>query len=139
MLTLSFIVLSSAIFILFLDEFIRLFKKIHSIPGVKLLVPLALASLLVVLYEEGHLRFLLWCQEAFHGLIHFLSKFSPFEKGAVSLTQIVLLVVLAVLPIGCFSLKVKLQKHHQPPHAFTYHLGLALWIIGVVLLSVPSH
>jgi len=136
--TLALVVLSSSILVFFLQEFIRLFKKIVAVPGVKLFLPLVFASLLIEIYEGWGLWLLTWCQAELHQFIHLLSRLAPFERGAVSLMRIVYLFTMASLPVWCFLLKSKLQGRCPSPHMSIYLLGLALWIIGVILLSVPT-
>ncbi len=136
--TIALVVLCSSIVVFFSEEFISLFKKMLAIPGVKLLLPLVIASLFVEMYESWGLWVLARCQAALHQVIYLLSRLVPFETGSVSLMRIVYLFIIASLPVWCFLLKSRLQGRRYPVHPFTYHLGLVLWVMAVILLSVPS-
>lgn len=141
LITMTIVILSSAIFVMFLDEFRRLFKKISSIPGVKLFLPLLLGSWFILTFEEGGLRFLLWAQGLFHRSIQWMSTLTPFHHGSISMVETIHLVFLALLPITCVVLKGHFQKGHRVAQStlLTRYLGLVLWIIGVIMLAVPSY
>lgn len=134
--TLALIVLCSSIIVFFAAEFGNLFTKVFSIPGVKLILPLVLASWLLEIYEGWGLWVLVWCQAMLHRMIHHLTTLIPFQTGAIFFTRMVCLFLLASLPVWIFLLRAK-QKGRHYPQPFTYWLGLVLWIFGVFLLSIP--
>ena len=133
--TISLVVFCASIAVFFAQEFGRVFKKILAIPGAKLLLPLFLASSLIIIYEEiGH-WLLLRVQITLHQLIFKLDTVVPFETGSISLTRIISLFIIGSLPIWVSHWSA-LSKKNQEPHAGTYWIGLVLWIFAAVLLTV---
>ena len=135
LLTLALLVFCSAIFVIFLDEFTGLLKKFFSIPGFKLVIPLIIASLIIEIYEEWGQWLLLWFQKGLHQIVYKFATFMPFEMGAVLIVRILFLFVAAMLPIGISHFRAKRQGCRQP-ESFTFWLGLTLWLIAIILLTV---
>ncbi len=133
--TLAVTVFFGAILVFFSQEFVRLFKKIFSIPGVKLLLPLALASWLIEAYEDWGRWLLLRFQAASHQALHQLATLVPFEAGVISFMRIVYLFLLAGLPLWIYRLRAK-QKGQPRSQFITDRLSLALWIVAAILLTV---
>ncbi len=132
-LSLTIIVFISAIVLAFSQEFTRAVKKALAIPAVKLLIPLALASLLIELYEEwGRWLLLLWRAD-FHELTQKAAQLLPFQAGALQLSRVVALFILAGLPTWIFWLRAKRKGLYSLP-MFSYYIGAMLWIIAVFLL-----
>ena len=135
MLKLALIVFFTSIVAFFAQEFGRMFKKIFAIPGVLLLAPLAVASWLIEVYEDWGIWLLSMFQAEIHQFIHKLSTFVPFETGSISFVRIIYLLLIASIPVWVSRL-IALRKGRCPPQSFTYWLGLVLWIIAVILLTV---
>ncbi len=133
--TLALVVFCSSIVAFFSQEFIRMFKKLFSIPGVKLFLPLAIASLLIEMHEEFGFWVLTWGQLQLHRIINAVARFLPFDTGSVLLVRIVFLFCLAILPVLVFRFGVK-KKGRAQPDVVSYWSGLVLWIIAVILLTV---
>ncbi len=135
--TLALLVFCSAIFVFFSKEFGQFFKKIFSIPGTKLFIPLLFATWLIIAYEPWERLIILWFQTTTHRVIHYVSQFIPLAKWAISLTWILFLLVLACLPVWIAHFRNRKMKH-QGPQPFTYWVGFLLWVIAVILLAVPT-
>ena len=133
--TLALLVFCSAIFVFFLDEFKGLLKKIFSIPGFKLVIPLIIASLVIEAYEAWGQWLLLWFQKGLHQILYKFASFMPFEMGAVLVVRILFLLAAAMLPVGISHFRAKRQGRRQP-ESFTFWLGLTLWLIAIILLTV---
>ncbi len=135
--TLAIVVFCTSIAAFFAQEFGRVFKKMFAIPGVKLVVPLVMASWCIEIYEEWGLWLLLRIQGWLHQFVHQLHALIPFEQGSLPFTKIVYLFFVASLPIWIFQL-ANVRKWHRkrPPH--TYWTGLVLWIIAAILLTLSS-
>ena len=123
LLTLALTVLIGSVFVFFSQEFIRLFKKLMSIRGVKLFLPLVIASCLVEIYEEWGRWLLLRFQLAVHEVIYQLATFVPFDTGAISLIRILYLFILAGLPLWIYRLRTK-KKVRCDQRFYTQWLGL---------------
>ncbi len=135
--TIALIVFLASIAAFFAQEFGRMFKKLFAIPGMKLLLPLVLASWLIIVYEEWGLWLLLRVQGALHSLIHRLHALVPFENGSLPFAKVIYLFLMASLPVWCFELAAlrRGRRKRQPP---TYWIGLILWIIAAILLTLSS-
>jgi hypothetical protein len=135
MLTIAILVLVSSIFAFFADEFGRMFKKIYAVPGVKLLLPLLVASWLILFYEAFGLWLLLRTQKALYELTHLVAAVLPFESNALIFTHVLFLSCLGILPVLFFRWKAR-RKTSYLATPKTYWLGLILWIIAAILLTV---
>ena len=133
--TLALVVFCSSIVAFFSQEFSKMFKKIFAIPGVLLLAPLALASWLIEIYEDWGAWLLLWIQAGLHQFLHKLSVLVPFESHSLSFFRIVYLFLIASLPVWISRL-MALRKGYRAPQTSTYWVGLILWIIAAILLTV---
>jgi len=137
MVTIAVIVFCASIAAFFAQEFGRMFKKFFSIPGFKLLIPLIIASWLIEMYEEWGLWLLLRIQAWLHQFVHQLHRLVPFEQGSLPLTKIIYLFLVASLPIWIFRLATfRNWSRKHTPH--TYWVGLVLWIIAAILLTLSS-
>ncbi len=133
--TLAAVVLIASIGVFFSQEFVRLFKKITAIPGVKLLLPLLIASLIIETYELWWQWILKHCHLALHILVYKVTVLLPFETGAILLMRIVFLFIFASAPVWYFRLRYK-NNLRLYPKKFAYCLGLTLWIVAAILLAV---
>ena len=112
-----------------------IFARFLAIPGVKLLFPLLLASILIEIYEHIgrwvfiHLKILL------HQMVHALATLLPFEVGAELLTRTVLLFLWACIPLLFFHLQTK-RRVCLGPEPYAFMVGLTLWIMAAVLMSI---
>jgi hypothetical protein len=132
---LAFIVFCSSVVVFFAEEWGRFFKKVLSLPGFKLLLPLVIASCFIEFYDIWGEWLLLKIQSGFHLAIHTISNLLPFTQGAVFLTRILFLLGLASLPLCFYQLRAKQKKRpHLEP--VSYWLGLTIWIIAALLLTV---
>ena len=135
MLVLALAMLGMSIAVIFSQEFVRIFKKIASIPGVTLLVPLAFASWFIELYEDwGHWLLLRWRVFIDQGL-HAVALALPFGKASHSFARILFLFLLATVPVWLARLVAK-KRGIKRPLTQSYRVGLVLWVIAVIVLSV---
>lgn len=135
--TIALIVFLSSIAAFFAQEFGRMLKKFFSIPGMKLFVPLLLASWLIVVYEEWGRWLLFRSQTALHHLVLRMHALVPYETGSLHAAKIFYLFLVATLPIWIFELAAlrKGSRKRQPP---TYWIGLVLWLIAAILLTLST-
>ncbi|KTC65437.1 Uncharacterised protein (plasmid) [Legionella adelaidensis] len=134
-LTILLVVCASAIVVFFSQEFGNLFKRIFSIPGFKLFVPLILASWLVEYYEELGVKILLWIKIYLHDFMNWIDNLSPIEKNSMLFTHILHLFLFGILPVLILLLVAKAKKRYEPL-AHTYVIGMAFWLTFAILLTV---
>jgi hypothetical protein len=136
-LMLALLVFSSAIILLFANEFERFIQKTASIPGVKLFVPLILASLLIEQYDNWCVWFVLECRSQLHNALQLVVGLLPFRLGAVLLSSVLFLFLPACLPMCLVWVMEKRHKIFRMPISPSY-LGYILWIIAAFLLIVKA-
>ena len=135
---LGLVICLGAIFIIFSREFITFGKRIFSIPGVKLLLPLAIASLLIELHEEWGRWLLLRLQSVIHQFLHDIATLLPVKISSVFLVRIIYLFLLAMLPLCVYLFRAR-NKTRAHSRRLTYVLfSLGIWIVAVILLTVVS-
>ena len=103
----------------------------------KLCVPLILVSLLIEQYDNWCVWFLLECQIQLHNALKLVVGLLPFQLGAVLLSKVLFLFLLACLPMCLVWLMEKRHKIVQMPISPSY-LGYILWIIAAFLLIVNT-
>ena len=135
MLSLTLIIFISAIVLLFAQEFTLFTRKLADIPSIKLLVPLAFASWITVIFEDWISWLLLYAQVKLNNLIQYISGILPFVTGAMDLVSIVLLCFMACLPVTVFWFDARRRGLYDIP-VVSYYLSALLWSLASFLLIV---
>lgn len=124
------IVLTTTIVAFFAEEISGVLKKVFAIPGVKLLLPLAFASWVVVIYQPWVLWFLLFFNFLWEYLAIKLGEFLP-----IPLAYIIVMTLMPLIPVwGRFyylykkRLPIKLKEY--------YILGIIIWLSAAVLYII---
>lgn len=138
LLTIALLVLCSAIVVFFSQEFGEAIKKFFKIPGMKLILPTALASFLVAYYEPWVLWVLLKLKAILYVLAEGIKDILPFETGDWLVAQILLLTALTIIPvllIDLWSVKKTYERFKHP-----YLLSTLIWIITafVLVMKLPA-
>jgi hypothetical protein len=132
--TLTLVIFLSSILVFFSEEFIKSFKKIWSIKGVKLFLPLFAVSWIITTYEFWFLWGMFYVYEFFHDTLIFLVKIMPFKYGATSVALVILLTLLSVVPVLIIDFFTR--KKTYTPYKYTYVTSAMIWIFGVVILVI---
>lgn len=129
LLSYSLIVLVVAVLILFSHEFGGGFKKLFSFPGVKLIVPLFIASFIIEYYEA----FFLWLLTEINAMVHWCLTQLELKIAAGSiLIKIFFLTLIACLPYGALTALNKLRK--MPAYSPKLWFGTVLWLMLSILM-----
>ena len=128
--TLALVVIVTSIFLFFSQEFGKTGRKIFSIPGVKLLLPLTIASLLIELHEPFFHWLMVKFKLSYH---HFTGLIAQEFDLPVSILNALLIFVLTILPIACLRLW-EVRYNRPEPRPVTIQSGLFIWIILAILL-----
>lgn len=129
---LAFLVLAASIISFFKDEFTRFFKKIWSIKGAPLVLPLLAASTFTLVYGDDLFTFLLILQEALHNTMIALIQWMPFQMGAAFIAQMMCLFILATAPAwALYGLARYYTWEHPTIWATRIYAGL--WIFLLIL------
>lgn len=135
LLTLAMVVLFASIAVFFSQEFIRTFKKIFAIKGVKLFLPLFLASWLIFTFDYWSLWCVYYYREILQAILIFLIQIMPFQQAAEPIALIILLTVISVLPVFLidFFMRKKTFKGYKYPNVTS---ALILIVSSVILLAL---
>ena len=135
--TLAAVVFCATIFVFFSQEFINVAKKILTIPGANLILPLALASWFVyhaypwILGSIYHYKILLNTLAAFFASVLPLGELSSYV-GAI-----LLLTVISVLPV--FLLDLLFIKKTYKPYPYPYLTSTFLWLVNALTLVILQY
>lgn len=129
------LVLSAAIVVFFSEEFAEFIKKLAKIPGVKLFVPLFIASWFVIYFEYWVGLMLFYVHRWIEFDIQLLMDILPFEWGARKTAQIINLSLMTVAPVILFDWFYK-RKHHHRPFTYIRLLFIVLFIFFSLLMLV---
>lgn len=134
LLTLALVVLVSSIVVFFSEEFIKAFKKIFAIKGVKLFLPLFAASWIIYNFSFWFLWAIFYTREILHDVLNFLIRIMPFQKGAESVALVFMLAFLSVVPT--LFLDVWLRRKNFRGYQHPYALSSLIFILSVFLLII---
>lgn len=127
------IVMFTAIIGFFSKEFIHLFTRVSSIPGVKLVLPLLMVSLVVESYVLWGWWGLSSLRSVLSFLEHRLSYLIPFQTGVMMVARATLLTVLACIPMWV----AKFLTRKKPMSRAQYYAGIVsafFWVVSVIVL-----
>ncbi len=133
MLTIALVVFGCAIMVFFSKEFGNFIKKLLSIPGMKLLLPLIFVSFFIIYFKLEVLWFLAKFQTILFTLTQSLASLFPFQTMAYALATILVLISITVLPV----LAINLWHKRKTYHSFEY-ISLTMtviWLFVAVLLT----
>ncbi len=133
--TLAAVVFFAAIMTFFSQEFIRTFKKIMDIKGAKLILPLLVASWLVLNYDYWALWVVYYYREILHGCVRMLAYIIPFKQISFYIADILVLTIISIVPVFCYDFFVYRKKNYKPyPHS--YLVITIIWLINALTLIV---
>ncbi len=127
------LVVFTAIVGFFSQELLYGFKRIFSIPGTKLCIPLMFASLVVESYALWGYRGLSALRGALSVFEHRLSALLPFQTGALMLTRVFMLTTLAMIPLWIIAFLTR-KNHLSGAMYWAYCCSAVIWAVSVVLL-----
>jgi hypothetical protein len=133
-LTLFWMIVVVSIFAAFAAEFYALLGWLMELPGIRLFLPLLLASFIVITYEHAILQVLLWFGALLYWLVLQLGVFYSKTSYSFMTVKIFVLMLLPAGPLGLsFYLKTPRNRH------FWSIFTVVIWVIGVFLMGVLSH
>ena len=128
--TVTLVVLVTSILVFFSQEFGKTGRKVFSIPGAKLFLPLILASLIV----EVHEPFIHWFMVKVKNYYHDFTGYIAQELGiSTAVLDGFFIFTLTMLPV--VSMRVWEIRHNMPvPRPQTAQVGLFIWFVLAILL-----
>lgn len=137
MLTLFLVLCCTAILCLFSQEFNRILKQVFAVKGAKLVIPLALGSTIVFMYDFLVIDLLYYFHDKLNGMMDFLNLIFPQSKYTSDIILIILLSAVSLVPVGILHYFSYRNTHKPYPHP--YFVSTIIWIIAAVLLiSLPQ-
>jgi len=135
-LSLTLMIFFSSLVLYFSKEIARILNFFGVIPGVKLVIPLAIVSWIILGYEFWVNWLLSRLQAILDNLLNTLASFLPYEKVAILLLRILFLYSIANLPLWIYKLHARKKAHCIPASITTHWLCLFLFILFSMLFSV---
>lgn len=134
MLELASIVLLTSIIVFFSQEFGNMFKKFFAIRGMKLFVPLILASALVVNFEPWILAGLLSIKRVLHAILAWLQSMLPAYSITLPALTIILLLIISITPV--MGIDYWIRRKSRLGYRYKMLTSLVLWLFAAILLTV---
>jgi len=135
-LSLTLMIFFSSLVLYFSKEIAKFLNFFGVIPGVKLVIPLAIVSWIILRYEFWVNWLLSRLQAVFDKTLNALASFLPYENVAILLLRILFLYSIANLPLWIYKLHARKKAHCIPPSISTHWMGLFLFILFSMLLSI---
>tara|TARA_Y100000588_G_C14213616_1_gene907793 strand:+ start:778 stop:1206 length:429 start_codon:yes stop_codon:yes gene_type:complete len=128
--TVTLVVLMTSIIVFFSQEFGKTGRKIFSIPGAKLFLPLVLASIIIELNEPLIYWLMLRLKENYHAFTRYLSSATGFS---VPFVDIFLIFLITMFPIVLLRLW-EIRRNMPESRPITTHIGVFIWVILAIVL-----
>lgn len=130
--TLALVILCSSIVVFFAQEFRTLFVNIFAIKGVKLVLPLLIASWLIYAFQYWALLGVSYFRELIRGGADLLMQVMPFQKFAEEIAHISLLFALSIIPV----LLIELYLRHRTHKGYKYRrlFSALIFVVSAILL-----
>lgn len=133
--TLTLVILLGAITVFFSQEFLGFFKKIFAIKGMKLFLPLFIASWLVFTFDHWGLWGIYYYRQILSYVLVFLVDIMPFSYMAEHVALIILLATISVLPVYLIDLSLRKRsfKRYQYPQVTSLFLFIVTSLVVLAL------
>jgi hypothetical protein len=131
--TLALLVLSASVAIFFSEEFYNAFKKLFEIKGIKLLLPLSIASWAVCSFDYGSIWFIFFCSLLVEGTVSFLVSIMPFQEFSVPISLIMALFVLSIVPVFLIDF-IFGKRTYKGRYQYIHISSIFIFVVSAVLL-----
>lgn len=133
-LTVVLFVFACTFFILFSDDFLKLGKKLLDIRGMRLTLPLLIASTLIIDFFDFFQKDVFILINGYAQILSGLAAFLPAAKWAVPLVGFILFMLVALIPEPLINyIRAKLNK---APFAYSKQFSVILWLLSVVFYTM---
>ncbi len=131
--TLSWVVLLCAILVLFMNNWLKLVKKITAPFAVKLFAPLIIASWFMMANEFWMDWGLIWAHWECLQSLKWLSQHVHHFLGQVMVLKTVFIALIALIPTLLAKLIAKPFRPFRPP----YWASIYLWLVMTIIVVLP--
>lgn len=132
--TLALVIFSAAIIILFSQEIIGTIKKIVSLKGAGLILPLAIASWVVYTFDYWMILTIYYYREVLHVVVKFLTHIIPFAQASSYVAIVLLLILISIVPV--LLLDWIFQKQTLKPYPYPYLTSTLIWLVSALTLVI---
>ncbi|MGC1183498.1 hypothetical protein [Legionella sp.] len=132
LLTLALVVLGASIAVFFSQEFISMFKKLFAIKGVKIFLPLLIASWLVYRFDYLALWIVYYYRDYLQVCLAFLIHIMPFQEFKAPESLVILLFTITILPV--FLIDLFLRKKTFKGYQYLQITCVLIFIVSATIL-----
>lgn len=132
LLTLALVVIGASIAVFFSQEFMRTFKRIFALPGVKLFAPLIFASWLVYTFDHWVLWGVFYYRETLFACFHFFEDLLPIHAWTQPILLVLFIWGVTILPVLALDYYCRRKSHHGYPYPVV--TSVIIFIITSILL-----
>ncbi|KGP63376.1 hypothetical protein EP47_02170 [Legionella norrlandica] len=136
LLNLALVILLAAIVVFFSQELIGIIKKIFAVKGVKLIVPLGVASWLIYNFDYLFLWVMYYIREVLQVLLSLLTFIIPLGQYSGVVALIILLATLSVVPVLLVDLVIRKKTYKE--YAYPYLTSTLIFILCTMILLVMT-
>ncbi|WP_133135764.1 hypothetical protein [Legionella rowbothamii] len=130
--TLTMVILLGAITVFFSQEFLGVIKKIFAVKGVKLFLPLLVASWFVFSFSDWVILAITWYREILVKIFTVLVSIIPLPQIAEHVTVVIVLTLVSVLPV--FLIDLFMRKRSYKSYNYPYITSTLLFIVSTFVL-----
>jgi hypothetical protein len=130
----ALVVLFGVVMVLFSEEFSKSLKKLWSIKGARLLLPLFAASWFIYTFDFLFVWVIFYLSKFLQDILAFLIRIMPFQQGSESIALVVLLTFFSVVPVLIIDFFIRKKTYKSYP--YPYITSTLIWILCVVLLII---
>lgn len=128
----TLLILCASIIVFFIEDFQKLFKKIFSIVGTKLFLPILFASILFYKLDAWILWVLYYYKEIMLYFLKIILKCLPAKLQLFSIAEVILLSIFSVLPVTIMN-RISLRNTRML-YKYPYLTSLVIFIISAFVL-----
>jgi hypothetical protein len=139
--TLAFLVLFGSIIIFFSQEFIHLYKKILALSGMIILLPLLIASIVIMVEMPIFEWVLYYYQRTLFFVINKLANWLPFSLVySQSLIALIVIWILSSVPAICMDYFHRKKFYHPAKNAtfMTPFIAIFHWVLCLSIFIMLS-
>ena len=130
--TLTLVILLGAITVFFSQEFLGVIKKIFAVKGVKLFLPLLVASWFVFSYGDWVIFVLTYYRETLVKVLTFIVAIIPFPQIAEHVAIVIVLTLVSVLPV--YLIDLFMRKRSYKSYNYPQTTSLLIFIVSTFIL-----
>ena len=132
---LALLIFCTAFLVIFSQEFAGIIKKVLSVPGFTLLLPLILVSLVVSYFDTWITWLLFFLKQGLELTKESLANHLPQNYYPQYAAPLLLLLGVSLIPLALLQW-VAWRRNGYRPWPFMYPMVTALWLILLILLLV---